>query len=102
MEHRDVLSEMLRRVAFGIDGDEQRLHLIGCGTELVHGETDGLQVGRADIRAVGEAEINQHQLAVEVTCAASLAGLIDKLERAADRLAIPHHRIHQLGGGALR
>ena len=53
---------------------------IACGAELVEGEADVLQIGRADVRAIGEAEIDQHQLAAEVRVGAGLAGVIDQGE----------------------
>jgi hypothetical protein len=59
-----------------------------------------LQVGRTDVRAIGESEIDQHQLAAEVRLGAARAVLVGERERAADRLAVPHYRVHQLGGGA--
>ena len=69
---------------------------------LIHGKCHLQQVGRADVRAKGEAEIDQHQLAAEVRVGSARAVLIGEGERAADRLAVPHHRVHQLGGGTLR
>src|SRR5262249_4267443 len=50
----------------------------------------------------GEAEIDEHQPAAEIRIGAAPAVLIGERERAADRLPVPHHRIHQLGGGAFR
>ena len=99
MKHRHIVRKMLPRVAFGIEGDEQRLHVAGAGAQFVHRQTDGLQVGRANVGAIGEAEIHQHQVTAKVALAAQFPGLVGELERAADRLPIPHHRIHQFGGG---
>jgi hypothetical protein len=57
VKHRHIFGEMRRRVAFGIDGDEQRLDLVTGFSELVYGEADFLQVGRTNIRAIGKAEV---------------------------------------------
>ncbi len=98
MKQRHVLREMLGGVAFGIERNEQRLHALGVVAKLLHRQPDLLQISRADVGAVGEAEIDQYELATEVGIGADFSGLIVELERAADRLAIPHHRIHQFSG----
>ena len=66
MKQRHVVGEVLWRVPFGIERDEERLHGVARSAEPVQREADGLQVGRADIRAIGEAEIDEQQLAPEI------------------------------------
>ena len=100
MKERHVVGEMRRRIALGIDSDEQRLHRVAARPKLVDRLPDRHQVGRADVRTEGEAEIDQHQLAAEIGVGARLAGVIDEREGAADRLLAPHHRVHQLAGAA--
>jgi len=78
-----------------------RLHGIARGPELIHRHSHLLQVGRANVGTIGEAEINQHELATKVRIGAARAVLVDERERAADRLAVPHHHVHQLGGGTI-
>ena len=102
MKQRHVVGEVLWGVPFGIQRDEERLHGVARSAEAVQSEADGLQVGRTDIRAIGEAEIDEQQLAPEIRVGARPPVMINESERPADRLAVPHHRIHQLGGGALR
>jgi len=70
-------------------------------TELVDGDSDRLQVGRADIGASREAEIDQQKLAAEVDIGAPLAVVVSQRERATERLPPPHDDVHQFGGAAL-
>src|ERR1700738_129060 len=101
VKHCHIVGEMRGRGACGIDRDEQRLHGLSRGPELVERQADVLQIRRADVRAIGEAEIDQHELAAEVGIGARLAGMIDEREWTADRLASPHQDVHDLGGRAL-
>ncbi len=102
VKERDIAAQLLGRIRFGIDGDEQRLHRLARRAELVDRRGHRLQVDRADVRAEREAEIDQQRLAAEVGVGARRAGVIDQRERPADRLAVPHQRVHQLGGRSLR
>ena len=97
----DIFRELVGRVALGIDADEQRLHRLARGPQSVDREADRQQIGRADVGTEGEAEIDQHQLAAKIGIGARLAGVIDQLERTADRLLAPHHRVHHFAGRAL-
>ena len=78
-----------------------KLHAVARRPKLVHRAGHGCQVGRAGIRAGGEAEIDQQKLAAEVGVGAQLALVVDEREGAADRLFSPHDDVHQLGGGTL-
>src|SRR5262249_49524736 len=82
MKQRDIALELLGRVQFRIDGDEQRLHRLAHRSELVDRSGNRLQVGRAGIRASGEAEIDQEQLVSEVSVGPALAIVVDQRERA--------------------
>ena len=79
------------RVAGRIDADQHRLHLGGqLGTgffKLGKALHDALQVDRADVRAIGIAEIDEAILALEVIPAYRFSVLIGKGERAADARA---------------
>jgi hypothetical protein len=70
-----VVGEVLGRVAFGIDGDEQRLDALGRGAHGLQRRRHHLQFGRAHVGAVGEAEGDQHELAAERLVADALAGV---------------------------
>mmetsp|Transcript_12639 Transcript_12639/g.24660 ORF Transcript_12639/g.24660 Transcript_12639/m.24660 type:complete len:315 (-) Transcript_12639:60-1004(-) len=70
-----VRVEALGRVALGVDRDEHGLHG-GDAVGLVHhveGAAHLLELRGADVRALGEAEVQQHVLAVEVAALARLA-----------------------------
>ena len=79
------------RVALGIDGDEDRLHLrrqlrvllLEAGIALHH----PLHVEGADVGAIGIAEVDDPVLAVEIAPADGIAAAVDQLERTADRCA---------------
>jgi hypothetical protein len=51
---------------------------------LIKSIAHGLQFDRTDVRAVGEAEEDQHVLAAEVGVATRLAELVGERERPAD------------------
>jgi hypothetical protein len=93
---------MLRGVALRVDGDEQRLHAVGIAAQSVDRKPDRLEIGRTDVRAIGEAEIDQHQLPAKVALGADPAGVIGKFERATDRLPIPHQEVHEFGRRSCR
>ena len=62
---------------------------------------DILEICRANVRAVCEAKIDQHQLAAEIPIGSRPAGVIDEAKGAAYRLATPHKDIHDLGSRTL-
>src|SRR3989338_3849632 len=66
MELRDKTRELLDRVVFWIDGDEQYLHTLGVVAEPLHEHGEFRHRRRADIRTVGEAEEHDHDLALEI------------------------------------
>ncbi len=84
-------------VAFGIDGDEDRLDAVSRGPERVERLRDRHQVGRAYIGTERVTEIDEHQLAAEVAIAARPACLIGQRERPADRAVAVHQVFHHLG-----
>ena len=72
-----------------------------CRAEFINGGRNGLQIGRADVGAIGVAEIDQQQFATKIGVGTWSAILIDQRKRTADLLLVPHHRVHQ-GGGRVR
>jgi hypothetical protein len=82
-----ILREVLGRVALGIDRDEEWLDGLACGAEMVECKPGCLQVGRADVRAVGKARIDDEELAPEIRVGARPASVVDERERPSDRLA---------------
>src|ERR1043166_1287316 len=94
MKQRHVFGKMFWRVALRVDRNEKRLNPLASSAQLVERKCYALQVSRADIGAIGESEIDQHQLAAKVLVGTRLAHVIDERERAADRLAIPHQDVH--------
>ena len=85
MEIPDIGFHDLRRVARGVDGDEDRLDLVAFAAELIERRRHDLEFGRTDIRAIGEAEEDEHVFAAEVAVADPLAGLVGEREGAAHR-----------------
>ena len=80
VERRHVLRQQLRRVALGIDRDEQHLHPLAVGAELAF---TALQLGqrrRAHVRALREAEEHHDDLALEVGERARLAVVVGQAE----------------------
>ncbi len=65
-EQAGVLLQCLRGVAFGVDGDEQYPHPVRVCTEGLDRPGQRCECGRAFIRAVGVAEVQQGHLAAEV------------------------------------
>src|SRR5436305_1173672 len=63
MERRHVALQVLRRIALRVDRDEDRLHSLTGRPQPVHRQSHLLQVSRTDVRAIGEAEIDQHEFA---------------------------------------
>ena len=92
MEGGDIFLEHRRRVALRIDADEDRRHprrprriaLLEPAQRLA----DDGEVGRADVGAMGEAEIHDPVSAGEIAIGHRPAVLIGQGERAADRRAL--------------
>jgi hypothetical protein len=57
---------MPRGISLRVDCDEQGLHLVAQLPKPVERQANILQIGRANIRAVGESEIDEKQLAAEI------------------------------------
>jgi hypothetical protein len=89
MEVGDIILHHRRRVAPGIDGDEDRNDLVRPGLVLrlegLEALADRGEIGRADVRAMGEAEIHDPVLAGEIAVADLAAILVGERERPADR-----------------
>jgi hypothetical protein len=56
IEAAEIILQLRRRIALGIDRDEQRADTVRVGAELAEQFRDFEQGGRADIRAMREAE----------------------------------------------
>src|SRR5215207_2243092 len=84
VEAAQIALQGLRRVAFGIDRNEQRPQI----TAFVAGRPQDFrnleQLGRTDVRAMRETEKNEMRLAQEVAVGHGAAVLIDKREGAPD------------------
>src|SRR6056297_1966508 len=81
MELRHVFGQLVRPVAFAVDGDKERLHRIRLGAEVVHDLRDLRQCGRTDIGTVREAEEYQAPLAPEILGGSNDAVMVRQLER---------------------
>lgn len=89
LEPRHEIREDRRRVALGIDGDEERLNLRRIHAQPVHDGGDLGQRRRADIGAIGEAEEDQHPAACVILLGANHPGVIRQFEiRTKRRLAL--------------
>src|SRR3546814_10516950 len=81
-------SESLDGVALRVDGDEDRQHGLGLVRRLLRQQVEplghGAERGRADVWAVGVAEVDQRVMALKVGFAAALAGLVGQREGPAD------------------
>ena len=88
MKGRDIGFQHSGRIARGIDADQDRLHLGGTLRrgllELGEGLHDPLQIDRADVGAIGIAEIDDPILALIIVPARRLAVLIGQGEGRAD------------------
>ena len=81
----DVVGHDLRRVALGIEGNKDGDDLLGLGAELIESCRHHLELGGADVGAMGEAEKDEHVAAAEILIGDRLSGLIDEGEGAADQ-----------------
>ena len=81
VEGGDVLRQRLLRVALRVDADHQDLDALGIRAELLHGAGDFRERGRADVRAVREAEEQHHDLPPPILQPPRLAGMVGELER---------------------
>ena len=84
IEIRQIILEHGRRVALGIDGDEQRSGAVGVFAERLHDVGNLEQGRRADVGAMGEAEKHQERPPLHVLVAERLAGLVFQVKRTAD------------------
>ena len=85
IEIRQILLQHRRRIAFRIDGDEQRAGAVGILAERFEHFGDLEQARRANIGAVGVAEEHQIRPALHVLVGHRLAVLVFEMKRAADR-----------------
>ncbi len=92
IEARQIILHHRRRVALGIDRDEQRMHAGGVRAHGVQHFRQVEQRRRADIGAMRIAEEHQERLALHVLVGDRLAVLVGEMERAADRRAARAHR----------
>lgn len=80
----DEFANDFRRVAIGIDGDEDRLH-IGCEVRVLFGKSvvalnHALHVEWANVRAIGIAEIDHLVLAQKIRVCHRIAFAVDEVE----------------------
>ncbi len=83
----EIAAQHRRAVMGGIDGHEQRLDARGRGAELRQGRGHGGKGGRADIRAMRIAEIEEHEPATKALIIDRMAVHIGQSEGAADAAA---------------
>ena len=101
----EIALQHLGPVALGIDGDEKRPQVSAFVAGRPQRLRDLEQRGRADVRAMGEAEENEMRLAQKIAIRHGAAVLIDQRERSADRGRrglTRRRRKGQNGGGAKR
>jgi len=96
IEALHILLHLRRRVALGIDGDEDRRKVCRRRSELGeslahHGERGGARIG-----TIGVAEIDQHQFAAEIAVVLDDAILVAQREGTADRQRRPLGRAGRL------
>src|SRR5207245_2531485 len=73
IESGHVLREQTRRVALGIDGDEQALYALAVLAQRTHRGCEGRERGRANVGAAREPESDDDDLAREIGLGAQLA-----------------------------
>ena len=86
MHHRlfKVVLEALRRVARGVNGDEDGLDELTALVELLQHARHLCQLLRTDVRALGEAKVEQRPLALEVFARHAIAIPVDEREGPAE------------------
>ena len=102
MKMRNIGGNRINRIAFRIDRNKHRGDFTGNRRiKFVKRIAHDLQFGRAYVRAIGIAEINQHIFPAEILFRAGLPVLIDKFKRPANccnprtgrrRLRSHHHQ----------
>jgi len=96
MEILGIVPHHVRRIPFGVHGDEDRLEFLG---DVFRQQIDRIgnvqKFGRTDIGAEGKAEIDQHGPAGEIRFRHGVAGAVDQCERPANA------RLADNSGGAL-
>ena len=85
IEARQIILHGVVGVALGVDRDEVGVDAVGIGTHGAKHLRNLEQRGRADIRAMGEAEEDQGRTPLHFLFGHGLAALIGELERSADR-----------------
>ena len=85
VEAREVILDLCRRIALGIDRDEQCADLVGLGAELAEHLRHLEQRRRAHVGAMGVAEEHQERPAAQVGVGNGAAVLVGEPERSADR-----------------
>src|SRR5512147_2199758 len=81
----DVVLQLWRRVALRIHGDQHRYDPFAFIAQEIDSPTIAGERGRADVRAVGIAEVDEQPLAAEILIGNRLAVLVDEREGPADR-----------------
>src|SRR3546814_14238742 len=84
LEQGNVFGEHLGRVAFRVNRDQHGDDRAAVFAEHVDGRRHRAELGRADVRAVGIAEIDQHVPAAEILGRARRAVLVGARERPDD------------------
>ena len=70
--------QRLGRIAFGIDRNENRRDLASLVAKLIQGGAHYAYIARTNVRTMGKAEIDEHQLAFKILVADRLAILVHK------------------------
>ena len=80
MKRRHVFGEHRRRVALGVDRNEQDLHPAGVLAEFVGYDRQLPERGRTHVGAMRVAEEDRHHLALEIGERAGLAVVVGELK----------------------
>ena len=96
---RHVVLERRQVVAFGIDGDEQGLHPFAVRPQRLQRRRHGQQVGRAEVRAEGVAEIDEREAAPEGRVRHRAPVMVGQRERPAEELFERRGRSGRRRGG---
>ncbi len=102
VEMSDVGLEDFRRVTLGVDGNEQKLHIAGFLAQIVHGLRHYLHRCRADVGALGIAEVHHHHLAGKVSQGSRLAIEIGQRKAVGIRHPGDVHAVKHIGLAAGR
>jgi len=80
VKRRHVLGEHRRRIALGVDGDEQHLQAVGVLAEFVRHAGQFRERGRTHLRTMHEAEEDRDYLAPEIGERARFAMRVGELK----------------------